>query len=194
MMKRWTAALLAAAIMMLPVAGCTKQQQQSGQTGANMASLGSGTGMVAGIRWSLPKRWTEQGQRPMRVATYSIPAAEGDPEAGECAVFFFGSNQGGTVEQNIERWVSQFETTGVPTRSDRTVNGMKVSLVQVAGAYLAPAGPQMQSTGKKENFRLLGAIVEGPEGLVFYKFTGPAKTVTEAEGEFNAMVESLTKG
>ncbi len=193
MMKRWTAALLAAAIL-LPVAGCTKQQQQSGQAGANMASLGSGSGMVAGLRWSLPKRWTEQGQRPMRVATYSIPASEGDTEPGECAVFYFGSNQGGTVEQNIERWVSQFETSGVPSRSDRTVSGMKVSLVQVAGAYLAPAGPQMQSTGKKENFRLLGAIVEGPEGMVFYKFTGPAKTVTDAEGEFNAMMESLTKG
>ena len=70
---------------------------------------------------------------------------------------------------------------------------MKVTLVQVAGAYLAPAGPMMQSSGKKENFRLLGAIVEGPEGSVFYKFTGPAKTVSGAEGEFSAMVESLAK-
>jgi hypothetical protein len=191
-MKRWTAALLLAAIL-LPVAGCTKQKQQSGQAGANMASLGSATGSVAGIRWSIPKRWTEQGQRPMRVATYGIPAAEGDGEAGECAIFYFGNDQGGTVDQNIDRWIGQFETAGVPARSRKDVNGMKVTLVQVAGAYLAPAGPMMQSTGKKENFRLLGAIVEGPEGSVFYKFTGPAKTVTEAEGEFNAMVGSLTK-
>ena len=191
-MKRWTAALLLAAII-LPVAGCTKQQQQSGTAGTNMASLGSGKGSAAGIRWSLPKRWTEQGQRPMRVATYTTPAAEGDSEGVECAVFYFGANQGGTVDQNIERWVGQFETSGVPTRSGKDVNGMKVSLVQVAGAYLAPAGPMMQSTGKKENFRLLGAIVEGPEGMVFYKFTGPAKSVTEAEGEFNAMVESIGK-
>jgi hypothetical protein len=51
----------------------------------------------------------------------------------------------------------------------------------------------MQSSGKKDNFRLLGAIVEGPEGLVFYKFTGPAKTVAGAEGEVSAMVESLAK-
>jgi hypothetical protein len=191
-MKRWTAALLLAAFL-FPLAGCTKQQQQSGQAGANMASLGSATGSVAGIHWSIPKRWTEQGQRPMRVATYTIPAAEGDAETGECAVFYFGNDQGGTVDQNIERWIGQFETGGVPARTRKDVNGMKVTLVQVAGAYLAPAGPMMQSSGKKENFRLLGAIVEGPEGSVFYKFTGPAKTVSGAEGEFSAMVESLAK-
>jgi hypothetical protein len=158
-----------------------------------MASLGSATGSVAGIRWSIPKRWTEQGQRPMRVATYTIPAAEGDNETGECAIFYFGNDQGGTVDQNIERWIGQFETGRVPARSRKDVNGMKVTLVQVAGAYLAPAGPMMQSSGKKENFRLLGAIVEGPEGSVFYKITGPAKTVAGAEGEFNAMVESLAR-
>jgi hypothetical protein len=158
-----------------------------------MASLGSATGSVAGIHWSIPKRWTEQGQRPMRVATYTIPAAEGDAETGECAIFYFGNDQGGTVDQNIERWIGQFEPAGVPARTRKDVNGLKVTLVQVAGAYLAPAGPMMQSSGKKENFRLLGAIVEGPEGSVFYKFTGPAKTVSGAEGEFNAMVESLAK-
>jgi len=191
-MKRWTAALFVAVIL-LPVSGCTKKQQNAGQAGADMASLGSATGSTAGIHWSLPKRWTEQGQRPMRVATYTVPASQGDPEGGECAVFYFGNDQGGTVDQNIERWIGQFETTAVPARSRKDVNGMKVTLVQIAGAYLAPAGPMMQSSGKKENFRLLGAIVEGPEGSVFYKFTGPAKTVTEAEGEFNAMVESLAR-
>lgn len=191
-MNRWTAALLLAAVL-LPAAGCRKQQQGSAQAGADMASLGTATGSAAGVRWSIPKRWTEQGQRPMRAATYTIPAAEEDSETGECAVFYFGNGQGGTVDQNIDRWISQFETGGVPVRTHKDVNGMSVTLAQVAGAYLAPAGPMMQSTGKKENFRLLGAIVEAPEGLVFYKFTGPAKTVARAEGEFNAMVQSLAK-
>jgi len=190
-MKRWTVALLLAA-MILPVTGCTKQQQSS-QAGVDMSLLGSNTGLVAGIKWSVPKRWTEQGQRPMRVATYSVPAAQGDPEPAECAVFYFGPNQGGTVDQNIERWVSQFETTGVPAKSTKDVNGLKVSVVQVFGSYLAPAGPQMESTGKKENYRLLGAIVEGPEGMVFYKFVGPAKTMGDSETEFNSMVASMTK-
>jgi len=78
-------------------------------------------------------------------------------------------------------------------RATKSVGGMNVTLVDINGAYLAPAGPQMQSTGKKENYRLLGAIVEGPEGMVFFKFTGPAKTIGEAQGEFNAMIASLSK-
>ena len=37
----------------------------------------------------------------------------------------------------------------------------------------------------------LGAIVEGPEGLVFFKLTGPAATVRSASAEFDAMLHSL---
>jgi len=192
-MKRMATALLAgAALVVLTFAGCSKKQSAD-IPGANMASLGSSTGVTAGIRWSVPKRWTDGGQKPMRVATYNVEPSSGDPEGGECAVFYFGSNQGGTVDQNIARWVSQFETSGMPIQATKTIEGMKVTLVQIAGAYLAPAGPQMESTGKKENYRLLGAIVEGPEGMVFFKFTGPAKTIGDAEGEFNAIIASLAK-
>jgi hypothetical protein len=49
----------------------------------------------------------------------------------------------------------------------------------------------MQSQGKKEKFRLLGAIVEAPQGSVFFKFTGPANTVAAAEEEFDELIESL---
>ena len=79
-------------------------------------------------------------------------------------------------------------------RSSREVNGMKVTLVSISGTYLSPGGPMMQSQGKKENYRLLGAIVEGPEGSVFFKFTGPAHTVAAAEATFNTFISSLAKG
>jgi len=173
------------------VMGCGKKEQQ--QTGRQTDALGQGKGSVAGVQWSVPKRWTEGGQRQMRAATYTIPAAAGDPEPGECAVFYFGNSQGGSVDANIDRWVGQFEAAAPPAKTDQEVNGMKVTLVQIAGAYLSPGGPMMQSQGKKDNFRLLGAIVEGPQGSVFFKLTGPAKTVAECEGEFNEMVGSLAR-
>lgn len=94
---------------------------------------------------------------------------------------------------NIDRWVNQFENAGKPDRSTKEVNGLKVTLVEVAGTYLAPAGPMMQSQGKKENYKLLGAIVEAPDGSVFFKLTGPAKTVAAAEPDFNSMIDSITK-
>jgi hypothetical protein len=128
----------------------------------------------------------------MRIATYTVPAAEADEESGECAVFYFGGGQGGDVVSNIDRWVGQFENAK-PTKSSKELNGLKVTLVQISGTYLAPGGPMMQSTGKKEDYRLLGAIVDAPGGSVFFKFTGPAKTVAAAAEEFQALVGSLEK-
>jgi hypothetical protein len=150
---------------------------------------------VAGIEWKLPAGWTTGAEKPMRIATYVVPAAAGDAEGGECYVSFFGSGQGGVVDANIERWVSQFENPDAPAKSTRQVNGMSVTLVQLAGTFLGSGGMGMGSPHPtpKENYRLVAAIVEAPSGMVFFKLTGPAKTVTAAEGDFNAMIGSLTK-
>ena len=53
--------------------------------------------------------WRAQPERPMRAATYTVAAAPGDREPGECAVFFFGRGQGGSVQDNIDRWRSQIQ-------------------------------------------------------------------------------------
>jgi len=148
---------------------------------------------VAGVAWSLPRRWVVSPPRQMRVATYAVPAVEGGAEPAECGVFYFGNDQGGSVDANIDRWVKQFETNNTPVRASRVVGGLNVELVQVAGTYLAPGGPMMQSLGKKENFKLLGAIVKAPEGSVFFKLIGPANTVASVEGDFNALISSLKK-
>ncbi len=147
---------------------------------------------AAGIRWTVPARWTAGGGSAMRVATYAVPAAKG-AEAGECAVFFFGTGQGGGVDDNVARWAKQFEGAPAPKRTTATVGGMRVTRAEVIGTYLAPGGPAMQSTGKRPGYRLLGAIVEAPEGNVFFKLTGPAATVDAAQAELDALVASIRK-
>lgn len=148
-------------------------------------------GAVTGITWTVPSGWKDQGARPMRVATYAIPAA-GDAEGAECGVFYFGSGQGGDPDANISRWAGQFEGTPTPARSERTVAGIPVIIVQIGGTYLAPGGPMMESQGRKENYRLLGAIVQGPRGAVFFKLTGPSDTVSASESAFDSLIESIT--
>jgi hypothetical protein len=185
--------LLAAGLVVL--GACNKKQPESAaqmpqQTPDVVAAHDANT--IAGVHWTRPEEWGVMPPRQMRIATYSLPAAEGDAEGGECAVFYFGSGQGGDITANIDRWVSQFEN-GKPQQSLKEVNGLKVTLVQIAGTYLAPGGPMMQSQGKKENYRLLGAIVDAPEGSVFFKLTGPAKTIAASEADFNKLVGSLSK-
>jgi hypothetical protein len=141
----------------------------------------------------LPAGWTVETPRSMRVATYAIPAASGDAEGAECAVFYFGAGQGGGVDANLERWIGQFQPAAGSKRSAKKVNGVQVSLADVTGTYTAHGGSTTQPQGDKPNWRLLGAIAESPQGVVFFKLAGPAKTVAAASKGFDGMVGSLMK-
>src|SRR5437660_1658653 len=70
------------------------------------------SGSGGGMKWVAPARWSAENERPMRLATYKVPAAAGDKEAGECGIFYFGPGQGGDVQANIDRWTGQFQTPG----------------------------------------------------------------------------------
>jgi len=134
----------------------------------------------------------------MRLATYAVPSASGDAESGECGVYYFGPGQGGSVEANIDRWIGQFEQSGGKSSKDgakvekRNVHALKVTTVDVSGAYTGLGGPRAPQGAPKPGYRLLGAVVEGPQGSVFFKFTGPAKTVAQNQPAFEKMLSTLS--
>jgi hypothetical protein len=153
----------------------------------------------AGIQWTVPSSWKAEAQRPMRLATYTIAPAAGDSESGECGVYYFGPGQGGSVAANMDRWIGQFQQPGggpsqdAAKRDQRTVHGLKITTVAVSGAYSGMGGPMAQpGAPPKANYRLLGAIVEGRQGSVFFKFTGPAKTVAQNQAAFEKLLASLS--
>jgi hypothetical protein len=154
---------------------------------------------AGGIKWTAPPAWKAQAQRPMRAATYTVPRAAGDPEDGEVAVFYFGPGQGGGVDANIKRWIGQFDAPGggpadkLAKTSKATVNGLPVTRIDLAGTYKASAGPMMQPGPPKTGYRLLGAIAEGSQGAVFFKFTGPAKTVAAHQANFETLIKSVSR-
>jgi len=146
----------------------------------------------AGIQWTAPSNWKAEAQRPMRLATYTVSAAPGDSEPAECGVYYFGQGQGGSVQANMDRWVGQFQSKEAAKRDQRTVHGLKVTTVDVSGAYSGMGGPMAKAGAPpKPNYRLLGAIVEGPQGSVFFKFTGPAKTIAQNQPAFEKLLASL---
>ena len=152
---------------------------------------------VAGLKWTAPDGWKSQGPRPMRAATYMVPPAAGDSESAECAVYFFGAGQGGSIEANLDRWKGQMlGPSGQPADAKvekRTINGFPVTTIASAGEYTGMGGPMAASKSKQSGYRLLGAIVEGPGGNVFLKFTGPAKTVTASQPKFELLLKSFQK-
>jgi len=144
---------------------------------------GAAEPMHPGVHWTVPAHWTTGPEKSMRLATYVVNDAE-------CAVFYFGPNQGGGVDENIDMWASQFEGSPNPKREVRTVAGIKITRVEIDGAYLSP-GADMKPTGAKPGYRMLSAIVQGPQGMVFFKFTGPLATVKAATKDFDAMLSSM---
>jgi hypothetical protein len=151
----------------------------------------SSSGGSGAVKWTMPARWKTGPPKQMRAATYLIPAAAGDSEDAECAVFM---NIGGGVQANIDRWAGQFEKTDkAPIQKQETINGLLVTTVDVSGTFKGGGAMMGQSSGPKASYRLLGAIAEASEGEVFFKLTGPAKTVSAAQNEFQAMLKSLKK-
>jgi hypothetical protein len=63
--------------------------------------------------------------------------------------------------------------------------GLTVTTIETAGAYAGMGG------ASSPGYRLLGAIVEGPGGNVFVKFTGPANTIAANEQKFGQLLASF---
>ena len=186
----------------LLLASCSSDQQQA-DAGKNNAATpksipagqASSTGSVAGVNWSVPAGWSKTPDKPMRAATYQYITDEG---VVECAVFYFGAGQGGDVEANIQRWISQVkqadgsESQEMAKRSEVKSPCCSISTIEVAGTYMASSGPMMQATSEKPGYVLLGGIVPAPEGNVFFKLTGPAKMVEKVRSDFLAMLQSVS--
>jgi hypothetical protein len=126
----------------------------------------------------------------MRAATYIVDDAE-------CVVYFFGQGQGGGVQANIDRWKGQFsQPNGQPVDAKtarRTVHGLPVTTIEVAGNYGGMSGPPNGTPTAKPGYRMLGAIIENPAGNIFLKFTGPAKTIAANQGKFEQLLGSFDK-
>lgn len=180
-----------------PMAGDKAPRPRAPVTGDKATSYGK----TGPLRWEAPAGW--QGVRPsssMRMAEYLVPGADG-AEAAVVSVFYFGAAGGGGVDANIDRWVGQFQqpdgspSAQVAKRSKQTVNGMTVHLVDVSGIYNAGAAMAAGGGGgSKKDQRVLGAIIEAPAGLFFFKLLGPVKTIAANEAGFDALVKSFSPG
>jgi len=161
------------------------------------ASQAPAPGSPGELRLKAPEGWvSERPTSSMRVSQYQLPAAEGDAEAASLVVYYFGAGQGGSVDANLERWIGQMQSAdGRPSKDNAktettTVNGLKVTLLDVTGAY---AGGDMGgggAAGSKPNFRMRAGVIETPKGAYFIKLVGPEKTVARWDQAFQDFVRS----
>jgi hypothetical protein len=136
-----------------------------------------------------PKNFEPQRPRSQIVAyEFSIPPAEGDQRPGRMTVM----TAGGTVQQNVDRWIAQFtddsERKKEANVEKTSIDGREVHFVDISGTYDDKPAPFAPGE-KRSNYRMLGAIIPMEEGAVYFKLYGPRRTVSDNRDAFRAMIE-----
>ena len=207
------ALLLAAS---LPLAACSKKEDALGASLAapgtepaaaapasapampaaeGSAALAGGTGKS---QWTAPPTWTvETPASSMRVAQWELPAPAG--KEAECAMFHFSG--GGGVDDNINRWIRQFDRPGTPAdgsgsppdgdRAILEVNGVKVTMARTQGTFKTQGVTMAGPVERKENYALFAAIFEAPGDPYFLKCVGHAEVITAEEKAMVGLVNSF---
>jgi len=145
---------------------------------------------VAGYMFSSPAGWkASPPSSSMRKAQFAAPGNSG--QAAEVVFFYFGTGGAGGVKANIDRWMGQFKNAENKKVEGKTVGGTKLTYARATGTFMSgrPFGPKTP----KEGYALLGAIIEGKQGAIFVKMTGPEAAVKANSDKMKAMVESALK-
>ena len=158
-----------------------------------------GTMSLGQLSMTPPKEWKSVPPRIGMIAyEFSIPKAEGDDQDGRMTVM----GAGGSIPDNINRWIGQFtqpdgsNTADKAKSEDKEIAGHKVHLVDIPGTYGESMGGGPFAPGKvveRPNYRMLAAIVEtaNPNLSYFIKLYGPEKTVAANADGFRKMVEEM---
>ena len=166
-------------------------QSPSPSTSSTQAASGN-------LTFTAPDGWVvEKTTSSMRAAQYKLPKADGDTEDALLVLYYFGQGQGGATQANIDRWIGQMQQPDGTHSKDRaksealTVNGLKVTMVDVAGTYSAEMNPGSGDFATKPNYRLRAAVIETPKGSYFAKLTGPTKTIAHWDQAFRDYINSF---
>jgi hypothetical protein len=143
-----------------------------------------------------PKGWTARPVTSnMRAADFVLPAAKPGDDA-ELVVYYFGDHGAGSVDDNLDRWLGQFEQPdGKKSRDVAKIEktkfaGQTATYVSVAGHFAAEAMPGTEAVDK-QNQALLAAIVDSPSGPYYFKLVGAKSTIDAQAAAFRGMLDSL---
>jgi hypothetical protein len=151
------------------------------------------------LKLAAPPGWVSKTpSSTMRIAEFTLPKTGSDTEDATVTVFFFGG-QGGNVQANIDRWIGQIAQPDgrnskdlAKTTSFQTTSGLKVTMLDVSGTYVAEVSPGSTEKFNKPGFRQVAAYIDTPGGPYFAKLLGPASTVAKWYDSYVAYLKTAT--
>ena len=158
------------------------------------AAAAAALGILLGMVFDAPKEWKEvpKGTFSMRLAEYTLPRADGDPEDATITLHHFGTNMGGSVDANVQRWLGQFNPKDGEPAIEKPKDGdkPKITWVDVAGTYVAETRPGSGQRLNKPGWRMIAAVVEAEDGYYFVKAVGPKATIAKNADAIKAYARS----
>jgi hypothetical protein len=148
------------------------------------------------LKYDMPEGWTSKpASSRMRVAEFVLPKADGDSEDATLVITYFGG-QGGTVQANFDRWLTQMAqpdgraSKDVAKTSTLKANGLTLTIMDLPGTFVAEVAPGSSERHNKPGFHLKAAVIEG-KGPFFVRLVGPARTVAKWDASVLAFFKSL---
>jgi len=130
----------------------------------------------------------------MRAADFVMAGKAGE---AELIVTYFGPPGAGSIDDNVNRWLGQFQQPDGKSSRDvakiekTKFGGQGATYVSVAGRYVTQGMPGGGGPVDKPDQALLAAIVGSPSGPYYFKLVGPKETVNAHAKAFRTMLDSL---
>ena len=134
---------------------------------------------IASYQFAQPELWDSQQATSFRLLNFTF---------GTSGEVYLSESRGGILP-NVNRWLKQFNAKEVVSEQELdpiTILGHNGYLVKTSGSFKG-----MKMTEAKDNYQLLGALVEIDSKLITIKMTGPSSEVLEQESAFKAFCQSL---
>jgi hypothetical protein len=162
----------------------------------NDVYLGGPTFKAGGLQFIVPSKWQPQAaDNPARVGQWLVPPLHGEGDPGEVVVFFFGHGLGGSTADNIAGWLGTvFNASGHPAAGEvksHMMGAFKITQVTVFGTYNQIVSLPGIPPRPRPNYGLLGAVIENPQGNLYWRCTGPEPLITASIPLFNKIIDSV---
>jgi hypothetical protein len=173
--------------------GTSPHGSMPGKTDArSLEKLPDGRFALGPFSIAVPDKWTEKPvTSSMRAADLILPGND-----AELIVYYFGEGGAGSIDDNLDRWLGQFQQPdGKKSRDVAKIEKTKfadqdATYVAVSGRFVAAAMPGGEAVDKTDQ-AMLAAIVSSPSGPYYFKLVGNKATVDAQAKAFRAMLGSM---
>ena len=155
-----------------------------------------GKNVVQNITYKLPEKWNAQipdKQFPDKQFRISRLLELSLKDGGDFSVVLFANIQG-TADQNIDRWINQFqvENSNIETIKD-TLSSKYISTVELYGTYEVPNMANRNAPKElRYNYGLLGGVIEFGNSIYFVKAVGDNSLIKANKSNFDEFIYSIS--